>query len=53
MAQNRHTHKKAASDAGRILQDPSSTPEEKTAAASALSQTPTHKEQRAAKKKHK
>ena len=40
---NRQTGKKAASDAGRVLADPNATPEEKAAAASALSQAPSKK----------
>ena len=34
------TGKKAASDAGKVLNDPNATPEEKAAAASDLAQTP-------------
>jgi hypothetical protein len=34
------TGKKAASDAGKVLNDAKATPEEKTAAASDLAQTP-------------
>jgi hypothetical protein len=34
------TGKKAASEAGKVLNDPKATPQEKTAAASDLAQTP-------------
>jgi hypothetical protein len=36
------TGKKAASDAGKVLNDPKATKAEKTAAASDLAQTPKH-----------
>lgn len=39
MAHNRTTGKKAASNAGKVLANPKSTKAEKSAAASALSQT--------------
>lgn len=40
VAHNRETGKKAASAAGKVLADPTSTKAEKSAAASALAQTP-------------
>jgi hypothetical protein len=43
------TGKKAASDASKVLSEPKATPQEKTAAASDLAQTPkktSHKKQR-------
>ena len=40
MAHNRQTGKKAASAAGKVLANPKSTKAEKSAAASALAQTP-------------
>jgi hypothetical protein len=44
MAKNtRQTGSKAASNAGKTLANPKATPAEKSAAASALSQTPPHK----------
>lgn len=38
MAHKKQTGKKSASNAGKVLQDPKSTKQEKSAAASALSQ---------------
>lgn len=43
MANTRQTGSKAASNAGKTLADPKATPAEKSAAASALSQTPSRK----------
>ena len=40
MAENEKTGKKAASAAGKVLRDPKSSKEAKTAAASALTQAP-------------
>jgi hypothetical protein len=43
MANTRQTGSKAASNAGKTLANPKATPAEKSAAASALSQTPSSK----------
>ena len=42
MGHTKTTGKKAASNAGKVLQNPKSTKAEKSAAASALSQVPKH-----------
>jgi D-arabinose 5-phosphate isomerase GutQ len=46
MANTRQTGSKAASNAGKTLVNPKATPAEKSAAASALSQTPSHKKKK-------
>lgn len=46
MAHKRVTGKKAASNAGKVLADPKSTKAEKSAAASALAQTPSKKKRK-------
>ena len=43
---SRTTGKKAASAAGKVLSNPSSTPAEKSAAASALAQVPSRRSRR-------
>jgi hypothetical protein len=43
---NRQTGSKAASDAGKVLADPKSSKADKSAAASALSQTPSKSRKR-------
>ncbi|MCX5055240.1 MULTISPECIES: hypothetical protein [unclassified Streptomyces] len=42
----KQTGKKAASDAGKVLADPQATKAEKSAAASALAQTPSSKKKK-------